>query len=67
MNQIMNQGLKFLASQKPNTARRAAAGAIIGSVLGAIVFGPFGAVLGVAAFGGYGAYTGAVKDEEQGF
>ena len=64
MNPIVNEGVKVLAARKPNTAERAALGAVIGGVLGAMIAGPVWAAILAGLFGGYGAYSGAVEDEK---
>lgn len=65
MNPIVHEGVKVLAAQKPNTAERAALGAVVGGVLGAMLLGPWGAAWGAAILGGYGAYSGAKRDAGQ--
>jgi len=64
MNPVVHEGVNVLAAQKPRTAERAALGAVVGGVLGAMFFGPWGAAILAGLFGGYGAYSGAVEDEK---
>ena len=64
MNEIVRNGLHFLAEQKPHTASRAAIGGMVGGVLGALMFGPVGAAMGAALLAAWGGYAGACEDEQ---
>lgn len=60
---ILREGLRAIASLKPQTAARAAIGGMLGGVLGAVLFGrPAGAALGAALLAACGAYMGACED-----